>query len=182
MYSQEYDNAKIKNKVKTATHSLIEKAKQDVKYLRENQETIKSPKEYADFFEDAEIQMKISHINFSFLMLDLKLCALVSIYCDDEMKKEILDFCVSNLDNETLAATCIMLNNYSTWNPTKEDITFALKLLNKWGSNFDEICSYLSRFDKNDLAVLYAPIVESKTTKEKLNKQTSKLNDGEKIK
>ena len=58
----------------------------------------------------------------------------------------------------------------------------ALKLLNKWGSNFDEICSYLSRFDKNDLAVLYAPIVESKTTKEKLNKQTSKLNDGEKIK
>ncbi len=182
MYSQEYDNAKIKNKVKTATHSLIEKAKQDVKYLRENQETIKSPKEYADFFEDAEIQMKISHINFSFLMLDLKLCALVSIYCDDEMKKEILDFCVSNLDNETFAATCIMLNNYSTWNPTKEDITFALKLLNKWGSNFDEICSYLSRFDKNDLAVLYAPIVESKTTKEKLNKQTSKLNDGEKIK
>ena len=182
MYSQEYNNAKIKNIVKRATHNLIEKAKQDVKYLRENQEATKSTKEYADFIEDEEIQMKISHINFSFLVLELKLCALVSIYCDDEMKKEILDFCVSNLDNETLATTCIMLNNYSTWNPTKEDVTFALKLLNKWGSSFDEICTYLSRFDKNDLAVLYAPIIESKITKEKLNKQSSKKIDGEKIK
>lgn len=175
MYDLNYNMKEIADKVKNELNENISVANKQVKFLKKYKNS--NVCNYADSSENDIIQSQITHIKFSLLMLNLKLCALVSVYCDEDMKKTIKEFCLNNLDIEEVCDVYIYLHNYYNWDTTTEDMNKVLSVANDMKIPFNEICLYLFNYDKNELAKRYVKVIENKQKNEQNKIQKSVIID-----
>lgn len=152
MFDLNYDMKEIAQKTKGEVNKVIAQANEDIQYL----------KEHISYDDDSIIHTKIAHIRFSFLILNLKLCALVSVYCDESMKNAIKNFCLNNVDIEEILDAYISVHNYHNWNATTSDINQLFTVVNEKKIPFDDVCLWLPNFDQNELAQRYANVIKRK--------------------
>lgn len=170
MFSLDYKFGEIKNKIKAKTHELLEKARLDATELRKLDNLNNNSKiDYADYCEEDEINKKAIHLRFSLFLLSFKLSAVVSTYCDDEIKGEIKEFCLKNKDIDEVVNIYLYLHNYPIWNTTSEDMNKVFEIALNYKIPFKELCLWLSNFDENDLAKRYAMFLTNQQVSKKQN-------------
>lgn len=110
-------------------------------------------------------------LSFQYWFFFLKFYAIITVYCDNEIKQMFNKFIVPRLKDMSVLAQYTFIHNFPFWNTTSGDIERIFAMYKKCNIPFSTLREQLFNYDDKDLAIRYKNFLQ-KQKNAKNNAQT----------